>query len=63
MPSISNKFKYKTSTKLSQKNPSATLLHYIENILNHLSGKCHDSDSESHQVNWPLYNIYFLMSP
>ena len=37
--SISNKHNYKTFTK----SPLASLLHYIENILNHSSGKCRDS--------------------
>ena len=37
--SVSNRHNYKTSTK----GPPASLLHCIENILNHSSGKCHDS--------------------
>ena len=36
--SISNKRNYKTFTK----GPPASLLHCIENILNHFSGKCFD---------------------
>ena len=37
--SISNKTNYKTFTK----SHLASLLHCIKNILNHSSGKCHDS--------------------
>ena len=37
--SISNKHKFKTFTNSSP----ASLLHCIENILNHSSGKCSDS--------------------
>ena len=40
--SISNRHNYKTVTKLL-KSPPASLLDCIENILNHLSGKCCDS--------------------
>ena len=36
---ISNKYHYKTFTK----SPPASLLHYMETILNHSSGKCCDS--------------------
>ena len=39
LPSISKKHNYKIFTKRSP----AYLLHCIENILNHLSGKCPDS--------------------
>ena len=38
--SISNKQGYKTK---SSKIQVVSLLHCIKNILNHLSGKCHDS--------------------
>ena len=37
--SISDKHSYKTCTKSLPE----SLLHYIESILNHSSGKCHDS--------------------
>ena len=37
--SMNNKHNYKTFTK----RPPASLLHCIENVLNHSSGKCHDS--------------------
>ena len=37
--SVSNKHNYKTFTK----SPPSSSLHCIENILNHSSGKCHDS--------------------
>ena len=37
--SISNKHNYKSFTESSP----ASLLHYIEKLLNHLSGKCRDS--------------------
>ena len=36
---VSNKHNYKTFTK----SPPASLVHCIENILNHSSGKCGDS--------------------
>ena len=52
--SLNDKHNHKTFTK----SPPASLWHCIENILNHLSGKCRDSlvgngCSEFHQVNWP----------
>ena len=52
--SLSDKHNYKTFTK----SPPASLLHYIENISNHLSGKCRDSLADNdcsvfHQINWP----------
>ena len=59
---ISNKCNYKTFTK----SPLASLSHWIENNLNHSSGKCRDFltvTSEFHQVNWPLHDIYSLISP
>ena len=66
LKSISNKDNYKTFLK----GPPASLLHCIENILSHSSGKCHDSPtngcSEFHQwLLWvsPSYNIYSLVSP
>ena len=37
--SLSNKRNYKSFTK----DPPVSLLHCIENVLNHSSGKCHDS--------------------
>ena len=36
---ITNKHKYKIFTK----SPPSSLLHCIKNILDHSSGKCHDS--------------------
>ena len=49
--SVSNKHDYRTF----KKSPPSSSLHCIENILNHSSGKCHDSFdngcSEVHQVN------------
>ena len=41
--SLSDKHNYKTFTK----GPSASLLHCMENILNHLSVKCRDSLADS----------------
>ena len=41
--SLSDKHNYKAFTK----SPPASLLHCIENILNHLCGKCHDSLADS----------------
>ena len=57
--SPSDKHSYKTFTK----SPPASLSHCIENILNHLSGKCRDSLADSgcsdfHQVNWPEYHLF-----
>ena len=49
--SISDKHNYKTFTK----SPPASLLHCIENILNHSSKKCSDSDngySEFHRYRY-----------
>ena len=56
---INSKHNYKTFIK----SPPASLLHWIHNILNYLSGKCRDSladngCSEFHQVNWPEYHLF-----
>ena len=40
---ISNKQNYDTFTESPLATPPACLSHYIENILNHSSGKCCDS--------------------
>ena len=50
---------YKTFTR----SHLASFLHCIENILNHLSGKCRDSladngCSEFQKVNWPEYHLF-----
>ena len=58
---ISNKHNNKTFTK----SPSASLLHCIENILNHFSGKCFGSLTMAalSSTRSTLYNIYSLISP
>ena len=55
---ISNKHNY----KIFSKSPPASLLHCIENILSHSSGKRCDSLTMAALVS-PLYNIYSLKSP
>ena len=57
--SLRDKHSYKTFTKI----PPESWLDCIENIFNHLSGKCRDSltdngCSEFHQVNWPQYSLF-----
>ena len=61
--SLSDKHNHKTFTKC----PPASLLHCMENILNHLPGKCRDSladngCSEFHQVSWPQYHLFTSIS-
>ena len=63
LTSTSNRHNYKTFTK----NPPASLLHYVENILNHSCGKCRKSLkmatlSSNKSTGFNLYNIYSLIS-
>ena len=60
--SISNKHNYKTFTK----SPPASLLHCTEkhfgSFIREVPLFSDNGCSDVHQVNWPLYNIFSLIS-